>query len=513
MSYTITIIGAVGGISPYNDDDIIRLLNTQQTALSHGETFTGRPDTKVYIDINSVLKIRSEIRLDALSAIRWAKQALEKEIRYQVHHPDKTWFVAEYSHQEKSTVVIGNICPRLAPLHEIVVDQKVNPEDFLHYFTRLFHHYFRLAKTLQIRLDEGLSNFGMTTDRQLYYLDDDIYSWDRFISCAQMLGVYFRSLTWLTPSLAKQLGYAIRQQIIEHFADVQYLIVLEEQMKDVFMPAQHQQKLIQEFIAGLNEGNKKPQVPPIHLHHNRYLAILADIHANLPALQAVLAFLDSNNIKQGIMAGDIVGYGPHPSECIELIQKTDFLVLKGNHDHGLATNNFQKGFSSTASWVLTWTQQHTNSEHIQWLVDLPPLAHEDNWLALHGAPIDPTFFNAYVYEMTYQDNLDVLARKKIPICFHGHTHQPGMYARKGRTDKYYLEDEIALQQFDHSLICPGSIGQPRNGKSGAQFAIYDQKEHKVTFHTIQYNLELIEKKMREEEFPTTLINVLHGNRN
>lgn len=509
MSYTITIIGAVEGESPYNKNDIVQLLSVQQTALSHGDTFTGRPDTKIYIDVNTVLKVRSEIRLDAVSAKRWAKQALEKEVRYQAHHPHKTWFVAEYDNGSETIATIGNICPRLRPLHEIVIDQNLSTEDFSHYFTQLFHHYFRIAKTLQIRLDEGLSNFGVTADQQLYYLDDDVYTWDRFISCAQMLGVYFRSITWLTPLHSKKLGHIVRQLIIEHFADTQYLIVLAEQIKDVFMPAQHQQELVRHFIDGLNEGSK-PRAS--HPHHNRYLAILADVHANLPALQAVLNFLDSHNIKQGIVAGDIVGYGPYPTECIELIQKTGFLVLKGNHDHGLAANSFQKGFSSTASWVLTWSQQYVKSEHIQWLADLPPLAHEDNWLALHGAPIDPTFFNAYVYEMTYQDNLDVLQRKEIPICFHGHTHQPGLYGRKGRMDKYYLEDKIELQQFDHTLICPGSIGQPRNGKSGAQFAIYDQKEHQIMFHTLEYDVESIVKKMSDEQFPATLIKVLQGSR-
>lgn len=510
MSYTITIIGAIKDELHYNKDDITQLLNTQQTTLFHGDAFTGRPTTKIHIDINTVLKIRTEILLDTSSAKRWATQALEKERRHHIYHPRKTWFVAEYNEGEHRTAIIGNICPRLQPLHEVVIHEKVGIDNCLHYFKQLFNHYLRLASTSQLRLDEGLSNFGITSDHQLYYLDDDIYTWDRFISCAQMIGVYFRSLTWLTTTVTKQLGYLIRQILLEHFADSQYVAVLTEQMRDVFIPNQRQQELIQAFIDGLNEGSK-PQ--PTHSHDNRYLAILADIHANLPALQTVLAFLKSRGINQGIIAGDIVGYGPHPNECIEAIEATDFFVLKGNHDHGLAVGNFQKGFSSTASWVLNWTQQRIRPEHIQWLAELPPLVHEDDWLALHGAPIDPTFFNAYVYEMTFRDNLDVLQRKKIPICFHGHTHQPGIYGRRSLMDKHYLDSEINLQQFNYTLICPGSIGQPRNGISEAQFAIYDQKDKKVFFHVLQYDVASIIKTMQEEHFPDTLINVLRGHKN
>lgn len=511
-SYTITLIGTVGQTSIYHEQDILRLLDTEQVTLLHGDTFTGRPVTKIHISTDTVLKLHSEIRLDAHSAKRWAVQALQKEKNYQVHHPHKVWFVAELNDQ--SPALIGNVTPRLQPLHNLL-NQKENIDTAqgLQYLTQLFAYYFRLATTANIRLDEGLSNFGLTEEGILYYLDDDTYAWDRFNACAHTLGVYFRYLTWMTPEIGGEFGAIVRRLILEYFKDHQYLIVLAEQLKDVFMSTPHQRQLLNSFINALTFSPHSKKITPINFSKTRYLALLSDIHANLPALETVLTFLKEQNIQQGLVLGDTVGYGPHPSQCIERVQATGFMVLKGNHDHGLATDNFKKGFSRTASWALEWSVNKITAEQKSWLSNLPPLFHYENtWLALHGAPIDPTFFNAYVYEMTYHSNLDVLQRKDIFLCFHGHTHQPGVYGRRSTIiDKFCPgEDDITLAQFDHALICPGSVGQPRNGGIQTQFAIYDQKEQKVHYHYLSYDIEKVTQLMKSEGFPETLIKVLHG---
>jgi len=517
MNYTITIIGAVGENFCYQAADIVQLLNSQPVQLSHGEAFTGRPGTQVYIDNHCVLKIRSEIRLDPFSAKRWATQALEKERIYQVHHPDKTWFVAETSQSSTTTpALIGNLCPRLQPLHELLIADTSPPlPNALDWLTQVFKHYFRVAESQQIRLDEGLSNFGLASDAEkIYYLDDDIYNWDRFVSCAHGLGVYFRALSWLTPESATQFGQIIRQLILKQFNDNQYLIVLAEQLKDICFPNTQHQALIEHFIHQLTiQPVQRPQAAQLNNYNARYLAILADIHANLPALEVVLAYLQAQGITQGMVLGDVVGYGPHPSQCIEKIQQTGFLVVKGNHDHGLASEHLQKGFSRTATWALEWSINRITAAQKMWLAELPPLFQTQHWLAVHGAPMDPTFFNAYVYEMTYVDNLNILQRKQIPLCFHGHTHQPGVYGRKGVIDEHIQTETVDLKPLNHALICPGSVGQPRNGKVGAQFAIYDQQEAKLYYQNLPYNTEPVIEEMKAEGFPTSLMNFLIANTN
>lgn len=502
MIHTITFIGTLGGVPKYTEQDVLNLLHQQKTELSYGNTFTGRPSTLIYQGDQTIVKIHSELRLEPLLAKRWGAQTLEKEKHYQVYHPDKTWFVLETSTQTHA--LIGNICPRLRPLHDLFTDLECSVH--VDYLNHLFNHYFRLASEMNIRLDECLSNFGIDVDQQLYYLDDDTYSWDRFVTCAQMLGVYFRSQTWLNEDNTTQLGQVFHHLILKYFKDSQYLIVLAEQFKDAYLPTATQQHLRSVFIAQLNNHATLPQP---NLSQHRYLAILADIHANLPALKVVLDFLALKNITQGIVLGDIVGYGPHPSQCIEYIQNCNFLVIKGNHDHALATNNFNKGFSTTAKWVLQWSQERISISQKHWLAHLPPLFYTEEWLALHGAPIDPTFFNAYVYEMTYRDNLEVLQRKNISLCFHGHSHHPGIYGRRGpQQDEYIFHPQVHLNSYLHTLVCPGSIGQPRGGKAGAQFAIYDQKERKVYFYTLRYPLEGLITEMDTQGFPDTLINLL-----
>ncbi len=517
MIEKIILIGAVGGKSPYQEAEIRRLLAMQVTSLAHGKSFTGRVGTQIYTDEKHLVKIRGELKLDAHSAQRWAAQALAKEQDYKVHHPDKTWFVA--IDESQNLVLIGNICPHLKPVHTIIQRnaevEAVSVSQRLDYLRQAFMLYFRLASQLNIRLDEGLSNFGVTADNCLYYLDDDFYGWDRFISCAHMIGVYIRSLSWLRNDVASEFGTIIHELIIDHFNDSQYLTVLAEQMRDVFMPAAEQQAALSAFVTTLktkpNASTKPaPVAPKAKPKNTRYFALLADVHGNLPALEVALDFLKKEGIDQGIVLGDVVGYGPHPTECIKRLQDSQFIVLKGNHDHGLASGNFTKGFSSTASWVLKWSQDRVSDEDKEWLLDLPSVWYEDNWMAVHGAPIDPTFFNAYVYEMTYHDNLDVLARKSVSYCFHGHTHQPGAYLRKNIRDQNHKAQEIDLKNYEHALICPGSIGQPRNRQPGSQFAIYDRQEQKLTYHCLPYDVEALIKEMSVDDFPNTLVKLLRG---
>jgi len=510
MNSNITIVGSVGEKNIYSEKDIELALSSESTDLEHGEKFTGRPGTKIHISHHAVVKMRTELKLDARSTKLWAQKTLEKEQTYKIHHPHKTWFII--SEHEGEDFVIGNIAPRLIPLHTVLVRQEASEKDiekFLNYLGKLFGLYCRIAQNFRLRLDEGLSNFGVTNEGEIYYLDDDLYIWDRFISCAHMLGVYFRLLLWLRGEYAQQFGKIMRAAIQTHFSDAQFATVLAEQLRNVFMPAKEQREALQAFIEMLTK-RQRLQVPKLLDSANR-IALLSDIHANLPALEKVLDFIKNQSIDEGLILGDIVGYGPHPSECIECIQDTGFMVIKGNHDHGLGTENVRKSFSNTAKWALEWSMDKVTSTQKKWLNDLPPVLHSKHWMAVHGSPIDPTFFNAYVYHMTVEDNLDFMKDKKITLCFHGHTHIPGIYARDNlMRDEYYFESEIQLSTFNQTLICPGSVGQPRNREVGAQFAIFDREQQTLQFHLLNYSIDKTVNDMENYGFPEALIKMLQG---
>jgi predicted phosphodiesterase len=239
--------------------------------------------------------------------------------------------------------------------------------------------------------------------------------------------------------------------------------------------------------------------------NSRYLALLADVHANLPALDIIMTYLKDQKIHNGIVLGDIVGYGPHPSECINILANSGFAIIKGNHDHAVVTGSFSKGFSKTGKWVIEWTIKNITNNDKHWLSKLPEFLNADSWLAVHGSPMDPTYFNGYVYEMTYKKNLDNLEKRNISLCFHGHTHIMGVYARKsGINDDFYTNETITLNQYDYSLVCPGAVGQARNGNPQCQFAIYDSQESKINFICLDYDIEKTIKDMKKLGFPESL---------
>jgi predicted phosphodiesterase len=484
------------------------LLSHDRTPMEHGAQFTGRPVTKLHVGEHDIVKVRPEAyRNKAASIIAVARQALERERSYRVHHPDKTWFVIHVA--SDASPVIGNVCPILAPLHTILTlpsSQPVDTDSALDLLMRTCRVYFQTAKAHHIRLDEGLSNFGITQDRQLYYLDDDLYPWDECVTFAHMLGVYFRSMSWMTPEVASRFGAELRRLILDVYPNGQYIYVLSGQLGDVFIPAEDRLQAFTAFKEAFDRRKAERRAPDVD--HSMVFAVLADIHANLPALESVLSFLDREHITQGIVLGDVVGYGPHPAECIERLQATGFATLKGNHDHLAAEGVVPEGtgVTSHAKWALEWTLQRLSPAHKRWLAGLPPMLEGDGWFAVHGAPVDPTFMNAYVYHMTYESNLDLLERRKLPLCFHGHTHLPVVYARKrGVPDKCYADDVYRLSDYHHALVCPGSVGQTREGKAAARFATYDPVTNTLRMHSLSYEIDRTVADMTGHGFPATLV--------
>jgi predicted phosphodiesterase len=361
------------------------------------------------------------------------------------------------------------------------------------------------------RLDLGLSNFGLDAEGRLYYLDDDFYSADDgWVAMAQTLGIYFRQYQWIDADFAAELGKHLRDTLLAHFPDPHCLAVLAGQLRGLFMPNEGRQTALQALVEALATGRTARAKPlpssATHSARPRYFALLADVHANLPALEAALAFLDKENIRDGLVLGDVVGYGPHPVECIQRLQDLPgFALLQGNHDHAAATGICGQGFGNTARWCIEWTTPRLSAADKAWLLALPVSLQGEGWLAVHGAPVDPTFFNAYVYHMSYAQNLDVLEQRGIDLCFHGHTHMPGVYARnKAGADGFSGGQEMSLDLNRHSLVCPGSVGQPRNRETGSQLAVLDWQTRQLRFFNLPYAVDCVVADMEQADFPPGL---------
>jgi predicted phosphodiesterase len=502
----LEILGSIDGQQHYNIQQIVELLEEQHTELSYGAAFMGRPGTCLYAGTNEIIKLRNELDLNELRARRFLNHTLAQEQKLGVHHPHKTWFLAQ---QEDGNFKIGNICPRLTPLHILPEQSTQDINTKFVYLEKLYRCYFQIASQFSARLDEGLSNFGIDHNEQLFYLDDDIYTWDNFISFAHILGVLIRNNAWLNAEHAVILGSQLQLLISEFFEDSHTSVMVARKLRDVFIPDKTRRCVLEIIIEQLQEKKVITKVQP---YNQDCIAILSDIHANLPALEAVLDYLANRKISQGMVLGDTVGYGPHPIECIERLQATQLQVIKGNHDHAAATGDTKRGMSSLARWCIEWTIPLLSTTQRQWLNNLPleldsAESSTKTWLAVHGAPLDPNYFYAYVYQMTYEENLDVLSERNLSFCFHGHSHIQGMYVRnnKLKLDSFVKPDgNMSLEGFKHALICPGAVGQPRDGCIGAQFAIYHQNTHQIEFILLDYDMDKTIADMQALSFPDTL---------
>lgn len=497
----IQIIDSIESTQRIDLITISEMFDNKVRSLVHGDTFTGRPVTKIIDNDYHIIKCRSEYRFNEYDSNRWIEKALAKERQYRIYHPAKTWFYIRQPEQ----IIIANITPRLLPLH--VAHKTLSSDDLIKHLTRLLDMYFQAAAEFSVKLDEGLSNYGLDQQGNLYYLDDDIYRWDNFTGLIQVLGVWFRQLQWLTPEYAQEFGINSRKTLLKYFDDTHWITVISQQINKLFYANETQVMRKQNFLNGFEkieiDANIISKRSPIIVE--KKFAILADIHANYPALIAVLNYLDDCGIKDGIVLGDIVGYGPHLMECIYELQKRNYLVIKGNHDHALIAGIPARGFSPTGRWVLEWSMKKIGKTERDWLANLPAYHQQDNWIAVHGAPQDKTFFNAYIYRLTYEENLAYLAEYAIPICVHGHTHIQGVYYCRKKRQGFENTDILKLDGTDHCLVCPGSVGQPRSGKTGAEFAIFDQQQGTIQFHRVDYDLELTTKDMHRHGFPIQLI--------
>jgi predicted phosphodiesterase len=490
----IEIVGALAPEQALDEAEILPALSAAAEKLAHGAAFTGRPPTKLFCSDTVVVKLREELRFSSRDLHRWIDITIEKERQLAVHAPRKTWFVLK----RDTDAVIANATPRLRALHDL---GDVDTDTLLALLGSAVDHCVRTGARHELRLDEGLSNFGATPAGVVYYLDDDTYTWDGFTSLAEMLGVWIRQLDALDAAAAQALGERLRASIVREFGDPHAARILAEGLRGVLALTERQVAARDACVAAL----APPTRPRVRAPRSKVFALLADIHANLPALDAVLGALRERNIREAVVLGDTVGYGPHPRECIERLEEAGFAVLKGNHDHAVATGMFQGGFSANARWVAQWTRETLPEKRLRWLERLPLYYEGDDWLAVHGAPVDRSFFNAYVYNRTYEDNLDNLRERGVRFCFHGHSHLRGVYFDNGRERGFCNDGSIDLGSLRRALICPGSVGQTRRGVSGiAEFAVFDSAAMQLHLLDVTYDERITIEQMRALGFPDSL---------
>ena len=209
------------------------------------------------------------------------------------------------------------------------------------------------------------------------------------------------------------------------------------------------------------------------------LALVSDIHANLEALEAVLADIEGQHVEEIFCLGDVIGYGPNPRECIDLVQERCSLCLLGNHDQGAIFD--PDGFNVAAERSIFWTRQQlespqdraNNERRWEFLGELPRTHKFGPMLMVHGSPRNPLSEYVFPEDIYSHRKMERLFQLIERYCFQGHTHVPGIFTEGFQ---FYAPDEIdgeyALGE-GKVMVNVGSVGQPRDGDPRACYVILD----------------------------------------
>ncbi len=233
------------------------------------------------------------------------------------------------------------------------------------------------------------------------------------------------------------------------------------------------------------------------------LAILSDIHGNLTALQRVLKRLESLQIDDMICLGDVVGYGPYPNECCNIIQNNCRFCIAGNHDFAALRLLDSRNFNPFARTAINWTVSILSPENKAFLETLNVYRVEGDMLFVHGSPANPARFP---YIMNRYDADEAFEALNEQICFIGHSHIAGFFQPGNRIKQPAFT--VQLEEKQRYIINVGSIGQPRDGDPRAAFAVLDTDESTVQVLRVDYDIQKTQKAMAAAGLPEYLINRL-----
>jgi predicted phosphodiesterase len=241
----------------------------------------------------------------------------------------------------------------------------------------------------------------------------------------------------------------------------------------------------------------------------RYL-VISDIHANLPAFQTAL--FDAPDFDAIWCLGDIVGYGPNPNQCIEILQEHPHICVIGNHDWGALGRTDPFVFNSDAREALLWTQRELNADSRAYLSGLSTSVNVEEFLLVHGSPREPIWEYLLDAERAKQSFLT----KEFQVAFVGHTHIPMIFEWLDVTNDARLllpdlEEPIKLNGR-RLILNPGSVGQPRDGNPRAAYGLLDTDEQTFEFRRVAYPIEITQERMRARALPNRLIDRLEMGR-
>lgn len=233
-----------------------------------------------------------------------------------------------------------------------------------------------------------------------------------------------------------------------------------------------------------------------------HCAVMADVHSNLEALEAVLRDIEKKKIPDMIFLGDAVGYGPDPNKCLEILRDACSVLIAGNHDRAATCPDDTEHFNEYAKAAVLWTREELSEENKAFIeaLALTTEMKDDGVLLVHSTPKEP---EAWHYLLTLWDaeiNFNYFDQR---ICMLGHSHQPFVIERLPSGEMVIQSKEISLGSSARYILNAGSVGQPRDRDPRACYMMIDGE--KVEFVRIAYDIEKTQKKMHDSGLPLPLI--------
>jgi predicted phosphodiesterase len=235
------------------------------------------------------------------------------------------------------------------------------------------------------------------------------------------------------------------------------------------------------------------------------IAVIADIHSNLAALEDALAAIDEAGIDEIWCLGDVVGYGPDPDACTELVRERCAICLAGNHDLAVLGALDIEAFSEAAAHAVTWTQEAIGEEALEFLGGLEPAGGREGVDLFHASPRDPI----WEYVLTGEQADACIDAQKERIALIGHSHVALFFTRldgaRGSVRGAQAADGTLLEiGADRWLLNPGSVGQPRDGDPRAAWLALDTDADTARFHRTRYDIERTAAAIAAAELPKPL---------
>jgi predicted phosphodiesterase len=219
------------------------------------------------------------------------------------------------------------------------------------------------------------------------------------------------------------------------------------------------------------------------------IAIISDVHANFPALRAVLTQLQRRAVREILCLGDLVGYSAMPRETLTLLGDLGVRSVHGNHDLMVAGRLTAESCGPIARKAVEWTRSVLNEDERQHLAALPgALRWHDQIVCVHSVLGDTVVRLTAPAQFTEEARALQAHHPPLRVCFTGHTHMQNVVEVTPSGEVVtHTGETVALDPDAFSFVNPGSVGDVFGRDPRAAYAVYDVETREVRFHRLDYD--------------------------